>query len=95
MNCPCGYNFAEDSRRSIETGTRESESYAVIRNEDYTSVVKLELKVLESRDPQSRLKSIARAAERVGSAKVCPVCSRLSLIKPVSLDLVVYSREEK
>lgn len=76
MRCLCGYDYVA---AAIE-GQSEADSYAVIRDEDYRTAMRLEAKCLRARGKAARLRTIARSAQYVGTAKVCPACQRLCLM---------------
>jgi len=95
MRCTCGYDFATAALASLRDGSERYESYAVIRDNDYEKVVKLDYAALNASDDADRSRRIARSAQLVGTAKVCPDCSRLVFIGPRTGELVRYRREDE
>ena len=54
MRCKCGYDFCREAIKHFETGSDRSESYAVIRDKDYSKFMKLELKWASTSDKDTR-----------------------------------------
>jgi hypothetical protein len=75
--CRCGFDFVKARLRG-----RRLESYAVIRDSDYESVVRKECAILSKRKLQDKLKLIAEAATWVGILERCPECGGWLLLKP-------------
>ncbi len=75
--CGCGFDFA----KALLKG-RRLESYAVIRDSDYESVMRKECAILSKKKLQEELELIAEAATWVGSLMRCPECGGWLLLKP-------------
>lgn len=74
--CRCGYNFVA----SRLANDRAFESYAIVNNRDYQEFLSREMRRLGATGERSKLKATAHSAEIVGSAMVCPDCSRLHVV---------------
>ena len=90
MHCKCGYSFSTESSRS----DRKFESFAVIRDRDYQTFLKSEVRVLASKNEKTKMNAIARSSEHVGSLIECPQCSRTVFLKPGGADLIFFQRED-
>lgn len=78
MKCLCGYLFA-----AVEQNT--DNDFALIRNRDYQSFLKLEQRVLAAKTEEESLSPIAKSARLVGNVKECPECGRV-VITPAGED---------
>ena len=88
MHCTCGFSFlASENRNSYE-------GFAFIRDKDYQKLIGADVEVLKRKDRDSKLVVIARASRYVGTAYLCPECSRLTLSLPGGSGVARYSLEE-
>lgn len=89
MKCMCGHLF------TLERDLRpRPDNYAVIRDNEYKKVLRIEVKVLNAKDKLARLAAITRAARYVGSMRTCPDCGRLVFLTPGG-DEVPFFKQEK
>jgi hypothetical protein len=75
--CQCGFDFAE----ARVTG-RGLESYAVIRDREYQTVLRKECVILSEKDAQRKMALIGKAAEGIGSLVLCPECGTWLFTQP-------------
>ena len=90
MFCRCGFNF----RTTAAKAERDYESFAVVRDKSWRTMLKREMDVLNAPDEEARGKAIGKSAHYVGSAMVCPKCGRLTLLTPERHEKCVYLPEE-
>ena len=81
MQCKCGYDFLQDK---MCKEPRESISYALIDDRDYSRFLSREMKVKTTRGKQKKLRAIAEASTFIGALLECPRCSRLTMSKSVT-----------
>ena len=94
MKCKCGYSLFVHAMNTLETGFRTGASYGIIRDDDYTTFVQLQTEAAQCKDEESLQEANMRVGEYVGSAQVCPNCSRLIFIAPKTFEVTFYKREE-
>jgi len=89
MTCTCGYSFAKAMLRRLKANKKGPpfKSYALIHNDDYRRVMKLDAKVLAA-------KTESTSSKYVGTAMTCPKCARLTVLMPRTSRKVVYAREK-
>ena len=89
MQCKCGYHFAVAP--AIED--RPYDSFAVVHDSDYPNFIRREVNVVRAETEHDRVTAIARSAERVGSAWICPDCARLVFVMPGAKGEFTYRLE--
>lgn len=94
MKCKCGYDFAKAELDGLESGHREFEGYAAIRNEDYHEFILRETVVLGATNDGEFLTAIGHSSELVGTMHICPDCARMIFLKPKSDEPVYYRLDD-
>jgi len=76
-HCDCGFDFTRARLKG-----RRMESYAVISDKHYRTVMRKESAVLLEKNPERRLTLIGNVVAWVGSLMRCPACGAWLLAKP-------------
>lgn len=79
MKCKCGFTFIPEFR---EGKPPAFPSFALIDDEEYTDILDLEFGVREATDEKARAEKFYETSQRIGSAKICPNCGRVSIRWP-------------
>ncbi len=75
--CKCGFDFAK-----ARVNGHRLESYAVIRDREYQTVLRKECVILSEKDAQRKMALIGQAAEGIGSLVLCPECGAWLFTQP-------------
>lgn len=81
MICKCGYNFTRAWLEANEVKQKQPYvSFMLVNDKSYKKFIKSEMKVLQAKNKDDKLKAIAKSATFTGSMCVCPECSRLTIV---------------